>query len=827
MKSVKIEKNIEPILKVTKDVIKADNCFNNYYLHENNSLYQNQLPLLTLRSSIREAKLLKKEKKNMPLLTEPKDLVIKEEKNEEQKMEYSKQLLSKIRKLKFRSKKLPPLCPFYNEKGELIREVVSTSKINSKNSIKSDGYNNLVLTTMSNSYSKRPFGYLSPENKIKLDKIYIKKNIDIDFEEFQKEIFNQSNYDLLKYDYSEIFGHKAFYQEMLVGLVEEIKILTEEGESKLNMEEKQKQKIFEWGKDKIKLLLSLKSLSIRIQEIEKDGNLSEDKFQYTLPIQLLPLFYYKGVEEFLLFIISFMKWNDNSNQFELEQDIPKIINMLLSNCKDLKLTNDEDSNVLDEIALTQSMDYRKNLNQKLALSKLEKKSSKNVAKANVNILSQTMNYGIGGPQGNQVIFGTTVENKKLEEKHKFNIYPKENKLSDYNSYNVFEYYWKVPGKIFLLTIETPLITFSIPSYFNKIQQYINYELLLYLFKINFDSWDYYIIKYLSSIKSFRIFLSKISSIVPKMNINLHLEKPNIKQFDNSNYEMVNIITSEVNISRRGNEEKKEFRSMDKLEKIEENKDEKLENDETLDNPPVKNDKVESNHVLTEETVLPPANINNTNEEKNNVIVKKNSVLKQKCFMAIISLTKPEKMLTNEYIIHFNYYHFTKFEFMEKYMSNIQFLLKFIDINYDNLTLKFDYESLNFFDEKNWLKEIKKYNLCLEEEKSVDCEKLGASLNNQDNKIELKDKEKNIFINIEIKRPSLHGKNIHENGYLNNSVYNITDKDKKKVRNDKNIVKLLSNVCNIFIQYQHNGNFVGKRKTDKFHTIINNFKKNNY
>jgi hypothetical protein len=73
--------------------------------------------------------------------------------------------------------------------------------------------------------------------------------------------------------------------------------------------------------------------------------------------------------------------------------------------------------------------------------------------------------------------------------------------------------------MFSVTIETPLITFSIPSYDIMIKQFIDFELLFYLFKINFESWDFYIIKYLSSFKLFRILLSQLTSVKPKTNIN--------------------------------------------------------------------------------------------------------------------------------------------------------------------------------------------------------------------------------------------------------------------------------------------------------------------
>ena len=58
----------------------------------------------------------------------------------------------------------------------------------------------------------------------------------------------------------------------------------------------------------------------------------------------------------------------------------------------------------------------------------------------------------------------------------------------------------------------------------------------------------------------------------------------------------------------------------------------------------------------------------------------------------------DKLTANEYIIHFNYKQFNKFKFMEKYMNKITFLIKFIDVNYENSTIKFDYDSLNLFKE---------------------------------------------------------------------------------------------------------------------------------
>ncbi len=53
MKTVKITKNVESILNVTKNVIKQSTEFNEYYQNKDNNLFQSQLPLLMQRSRLR------------------------------------------------------------------------------------------------------------------------------------------------------------------------------------------------------------------------------------------------------------------------------------------------------------------------------------------------------------------------------------------------------------------------------------------------------------------------------------------------------------------------------------------------------------------------------------------------------------------------------------------------------------------------------------------------------------------------------------------------------------------------------------------------------
>ena len=291
MKTLRIEKNIQPILNVTKNMIKKSDDFNGYYLHEDNNLYQNQLPLLMRRSRIREVLIFKRMNKEIKKINEENNnLPEEEDENEEKKIDYSKLPLSNIRNLHVRSKKLPPLCPFYNKRGELLPKVVSTSKASNKNYIGTEGNSNINASVMTiGSFSKFPKRLnKSPFNSDKKD---LNKSFEIDFDDFEKEILYESNYKDLHYNNSDIFGHKDFYEELITGLVEEIKILnSEEAQEDENrnenedMKSKKLEKIFEWGKNKREIILTLNSLTVKIKEISEEDANKKDLYCFDLSI---------------------------------------------------------------------------------------------------------------------------------------------------------------------------------------------------------------------------------------------------------------------------------------------------------------------------------------------------------------------------------------------------------------------------------------------------------------------------------------------------------------------------------------------------------------
>ena len=822
MKTVKTNKNIESILNVTKNVIKESTEFNDYYKKKDNNLYHNQLPLLMQRSRIREALYFKNKNEIQDLILHK---TVAEEQNsneniiqdEEEKNLYSNNSLTEIRKLQVRSKKLPPLCPFYNKKGDLLPEVVYTSKALLSN-LDSDSKFNLSNINFGNIFPN--WHYLTPMNKNKIKNINLYENIEINYEEFQNEVLFDKKYETLKYNYSDIYDRKKYYKEYINNSIEEIIKLTsesqliEEGNPIIENQESKKEKIFEWGKNKKNISLSLNSINIKIKSIQDDTPV----FEYALPLNLIPLFYYKDFEKFKIFIMALIHYDEKSKKFELDQNIYLTINNLLTNCKELKTKFD----IFDEIEETEDKIYPNSELKKAVSVGIGKNFSKNLAKSMMNI---------GSGKSNNLFAGTNVDIilKKKVEKKTIKLYPKKEKEESFLLFNDFNFYWKVKDNLYQVCVETPLIIFTIPSYNIIIKQFIDYELLFYLFSNKFNLWDFYAIKYISSFKIFRIILSKIASLNQKKNINIFLEKPKIKYYDLTDEQVINIITMDNTLNKKANK----ITNLPEFEKIEEEDKEHNSSSEEENAKKEMNKASTVQTVQTEETIKP----NNINEKKGRS-KNNNTIIEQKCFKAIVTVTDLEANKANEYVIHFNYKQFSKFKYIEKYMNKITFLIKFIDVNYEKSTIRFDYESLNLFNEKDWISQLERYNCNLslkidsnisniitpkiiqekkikmspkksknkniksstitkEEEKML----LNNNLNNNPNKAEFVGDSNKKILSVEIKESTIVLKNLENNGKMKYRKFNILKEDENKlILNKKNMIELVNNLCDLCQEY---------------------------
>ena len=483
MKTTNVQ-NVDSILKVTKNVIQSSDNFNDYYLNQNDTLYSDQFPLLNPQTS----------KFNST------SLILTRE-NENNKINNTNTSFRSIRKLHERSDKIPKLCPLYNDQGDLIPLVALNSKISFRTSY------SFFPNTINENLGVVPMK--------KISRNYYIGNISDAYNNFEKDIFfNNDDYKNLSYDHKKIFINKEKYFDLIKNLVDNLK-------NKKDIDYSKEccilEKNYEFGKKKKKMNLIFKSLSISFEDLNKSNT---DKIEFknknpeiTLPFILLPIFYYKGEEIFKKLLTSIIKFDDNYEKVELNYNN---FSSFINNNKEFNSINEEYTNVIsnDNLPFIQPKEQ--------------------IIQIDNNIDEQRyINIKIDD------------DNKKIIYKKEYHfIYPSISKSPYYLNYDKFNFIWVTPKKTFKVTINIPLISFSVAQNTIRIQQYIDFELLFYLISINFSKWDFYIMKYFSSFKKFRNLLENLYSHKVINNIQFFLSNPKIKHYSIDNWEINNINTDE-------------------------------------------------------------------------------------------------------------------------------------------------------------------------------------------------------------------------------------------------------------------------------------------
>ena len=89
-----------------------------------------------------------------------------------------------------------------------------------------------------------------------------------------------------------------------------------------------KEKVYEFGLHRKKIYLYFDSLKIRLNEIKDESSYNIEVYEkpsleYNLPFSLLPLFYYKNVESFLLLLTKLIIWNEETKTFSMAEKMMK------------------------------------------------------------------------------------------------------------------------------------------------------------------------------------------------------------------------------------------------------------------------------------------------------------------------------------------------------------------------------------------------------------------------------------------------------------------------------------------------------------------------
>ena len=250
---IKIAKNIDSILHVTNEVIHKNNNYHDYIKKENNSLYLRQLPLLMKNERMKAliSKKLDDTKKNPSLLLLDEE---KQSKESSEKLKFNLlSPLNNIRKLKVKSKKLPPLCPLYNKQGELIPSVIKSSKVFYRKINYNDFLNRINSGLMEFPDGNKKLTFRKIEiKKIHQAKSCVNLDIKIKLDDLENNYFKKPEYGHLKYEEEKIFGEDNIksYEELIKNKIIELQtVYNKNGTIK-------KEKEYLYGFDKRKIILT-------------------------------------------------------------------------------------------------------------------------------------------------------------------------------------------------------------------------------------------------------------------------------------------------------------------------------------------------------------------------------------------------------------------------------------------------------------------------------------------------------------------------------------------------------------------------------------------
>ena len=768
--------SIGNILQVTKNIIKENDNFYDYFVNKDNSLYHKQLPLLVRRTKLQALVLYNKENKKQQDIYP----VATTRSSDDQSLT----LLDNIRNAQIRSKKLPPLCPFYNDKGELVPSVVKTSRVYNRYNFDNNETMNSII--MGGKRTKKILKKILKKND------FIENGFIDDFEKIEKDYFNfgDAGYDNLKYDENIIFGKKQFYKDLINKKIEEFKNEEITGD---NIKESKKEKLFEKSRKKKKIFLSFDSICVQIFPHENVNSNESNKtnqvpiFEYFLPFYFLPLFYYKGEEKFKIFLSKVIEWDNVNKKFILNENQEKIYQDILKNCSDFNANAKPEEKKFNKLKSDDQIKLGKTkLNPSTGSKPLKLKKDtviiRQVPTNNSTKEDHAYAQTMAGQMPNTYLTNLDGDGNKFNVTDKKSIYPSA-KENNYIYYNVFEFLWLTPNNTFNVTIKMPLITLQIPKNNIVVRKYIDFELLFFLYQNNFNFWDFYIIKYLTSFKSFRALLEDINSLNEISNKKFFLTYPKIKTYSFNNFKFVNIVS---------------IRQKDILDNL---------IDGLMNGSEDKKNLNQSKNDINKE--------NNNNSDKNNPNVEpkeevvqiskdeeqlQNSTFILKSFIAIIRFVDNKTLKAKEFKIYFNFAHFQKFQKLERFIDKISFLIKYIDIKYFNQTINIDYKSLDNFDEDEWIKDFEKYN-----------SQYLHTVNNVSNNNPLKEQQKifsefsgftkNTSIQIEIFRPLSLVRTLNENGAIKTEK-NILGNNymEKTISVEKDNIK---EMCRIF--YENYGN----------------------
>ena len=333
----------------------------------------------------------------------------------------------------------------------------------------------------------------------------------------------------LHYDENEIFNtnYKNFLEEKINHIkINKIKNFQLDIESSFfDINEKQ-------------INLKLKSMKINFYPLtttennKADDNSDKNLYIY-LPLSFVFLFYYKDIKYFQRILMSLIYFEKDFTKINFnDENLYKILKHINKNDNYTKFEIDKE---IDYLANFRKNKKSINLQSNLFLKDMfksnkkdsnEKEMRKTYNKHNIRMGNRMMSHK-GIERHDSLDDNKTVRifhsNRKLRQMHESYTESKKNKENIFekecdNFYNEYYFMWETPSKTFKVKIEMPKIYFSYEDLDYKIATYCERNLFLYMYKNNFLNWDFYVLNYFFSLKSFRALILKFFSLNKEYNL---------------------------------------------------------------------------------------------------------------------------------------------------------------------------------------------------------------------------------------------------------------------------------------------------------------------
>ena len=298
-----------------------------------------------------------------------------------------------------------------------------------------------------------------------------KSNSKLNFlNDYEESFYFDIDYSGLKYNATEIFKNKSRYKKIIIDKINSLK------KGIFDKKTIKFEKNFRYGKEK-KINLSLTTLTIAIEDMSLPPEKQNKNLKLNLPISLLPLFYYKGIDTFQKLLAAIIKVENNFEKISFDE---KAFEIALNNIPDFQVNEQ----------------IKKNNNNDLEYEDL--------------------------------------------------LSPKLIRNNNFLNFNTFIFFWVTSTKSLITKITLPCIHLDILDNNISIKNFIDYELLFFLFEKNFQYWEYYVIKYLSTYSKYRNIFEQLDRNSSINNQIFYFKEPKTKMNTFAQEILYNMYTDENN-----------------------------------------------------------------------------------------------------------------------------------------------------------------------------------------------------------------------------------------------------------------------------------------